>query len=264
LKKNIICLVIGVLLLGCLQAQVSSDPNSEFYTDVQRWETQGIISNLPDMRPYPLTIVTKVLNTVIKKGSAKEKKIALEWKNSIEGQDLKIYGEGTIAAEESEESDNTDQVYNIDFGVMGDKDILEGLALSYDIGMLVQNDSLDTVLPSTVTNPYDDSGDTTNIGPLESVINVNTAFSYGTENFTLQGGISRSSFGPFYDTSIVIAPDTYHTSNLTATIYAGAVTYQQSLFSLTASDETGDSNASGKLMALHEISYAPFDWLKIG
>ncbi|OJF75957.1 MAG: hypothetical protein BKP49_09040 [Treponema sp. CETP13] len=264
MKKSILYFVIFFLCFGTLQAQVSSDPNSEFYDDVQVWETEGLVSNLPDMRPYPLTIVKKILNSVIKNGTAIDKEKALEWQNTINGKGIEVYAVGTLAAKKSEGTDTTTEIYNVDFGVSGDKEIIEGLAFSYDIGTIIQNDSFDSILPSTFSNPYDDSGDIVHLGFLESVIDVNSAFSYGTEHFTIQGGITRSSFGPFYDTSIVIAPDTYHTGNLTATIYAGNFTFQQSLFSLTATDDTGESSGSGKLMALHEISYAPFTWLKLG
>ncbi|HZK20456.1 MAG TPA: hypothetical protein VFC68_07015 [Treponemataceae bacterium] len=263
MKKCFFCILVAIVVSNSLLAQVLVDPNSKFYKDVQIWEVKNLLSNVPNTRPYSNIVISNILDTVIEQGSAIDKQKALAWQASIQNKDLNVFTKGTYATKISNDQNN---IYNVHFGVCGDIEIIQNVAFSYDIGTVVQNNSLDKVLPATFSNPYDDSGDVAKIGSLESVINVNTTFSYDTKHLSLHGGISRFSYGPFYDTSIVIAPDTYHTGNITARLYKGSFSYQQSLFALTASDNRGDASAGfapGKLMALHEIAYTPFSWIKV-
>ncbi|MBR4600854.1 MAG: hypothetical protein IKO39_12500, partial [Treponema sp.] len=50
-------------------SQTSLDVNDDFYRQAQIWELQGLTSNLPQLRPYPLNVVEKILNDVIENGS---------------------------------------------------------------------------------------------------------------------------------------------------------------------------------------------------
>ena len=57
----VICLIAG----GILTAQVSVDPSDIFYDQLEIWEVQGVVSDLPPLRPYPLTVIRDILVSVI-------------------------------------------------------------------------------------------------------------------------------------------------------------------------------------------------------
>ncbi|MFZ9889165.1 MAG: hypothetical protein ACO3JL_16845, partial [Myxococcota bacterium] len=45
-------------------AQVTSDPNDPLYTELEVWETQGLLERLPAVQPYPLQSVRALLERV--------------------------------------------------------------------------------------------------------------------------------------------------------------------------------------------------------
>ena len=72
-KSNLQKIVVSLLLLTFFSfpifSQVSIDPNDEFYALAQGWELKGLTdSALPLLRPYPLTVIKKILNAVIVNG----------------------------------------------------------------------------------------------------------------------------------------------------------------------------------------------------
>ena len=65
MKKNLIIAVLALFSISSIFAQVSTDPTDEFYDLVERWEIQGIISEQPPLRPYPLQRIEAILSEVI-------------------------------------------------------------------------------------------------------------------------------------------------------------------------------------------------------
>ena len=53
-----------------LSAQQVSDLSDRLYTDLSLWQEQGIISNLPPLRPYPMQLVETLLQQVQARGDA--------------------------------------------------------------------------------------------------------------------------------------------------------------------------------------------------
>ena len=61
LKKIVLVMMFVMVSLSPVMAQVAADPNDSFYEDALRWELQGLIPNLPEMRPYSLQLVKSIL-----------------------------------------------------------------------------------------------------------------------------------------------------------------------------------------------------------
>ncbi|MBO6220057.1 MAG: hypothetical protein J6N81_10905, partial [Treponema sp.] len=59
-------------------SQVAVDINDSFYSDAQGWELRGLTSTLPQLRPYPLKTVERILNDVIENGSERDSELAKE------------------------------------------------------------------------------------------------------------------------------------------------------------------------------------------
>ena len=79
MKKLLILAVLTVAFVFSAAAQVSTDPTDEFYDLVERWEIQGIISEQPPLRPYPLQRIEAILSDVIEGDNEIEAEVAEEY-----------------------------------------------------------------------------------------------------------------------------------------------------------------------------------------
>ncbi|MEE3314736.1 MAG: hypothetical protein VZR56_11350, partial [Treponema sp.] len=71
--KKFLVLVFALFLgTSSIFAQVSVDPNENFYTLVESWELRGLISDVPPLRPFPLSVIRDILQTVIEKGNERD------------------------------------------------------------------------------------------------------------------------------------------------------------------------------------------------
>ena len=62
MNKKIIFIITSLMCVFVnLYAQVSLNPNDDFYKDAKNWETKGIVSWLPQIRPYSINTVKKIL-----------------------------------------------------------------------------------------------------------------------------------------------------------------------------------------------------------
>ena len=64
--------VFGTLVFS----QASVDINDSFYKKAQVWELRGLTSTLPQIRPYPLSVIKRVLEDVIENGSENDAEFA--------------------------------------------------------------------------------------------------------------------------------------------------------------------------------------------
>ena len=79
MKKFLISAVLAAFALSFVSAQVSTDPTDEFYDMVERWEIQGIISEQPPLRPYPLQRIEAILAEVIEGDNETEAELAEDY-----------------------------------------------------------------------------------------------------------------------------------------------------------------------------------------
>ena len=70
--------MLAVLFLSAVSvyAQVAADIHDFFYADLERWETLGLVKNLPHARPYPLQVIKPALESVMEKGDPVQRAIA--------------------------------------------------------------------------------------------------------------------------------------------------------------------------------------------
>ena len=69
MNKKIIFIITSLMCVFVnLYAQVSLNPNDDFYKDAKKWETKGIVSWLPQIRPYSINTVKKILAEVKENG----------------------------------------------------------------------------------------------------------------------------------------------------------------------------------------------------
>ena len=267
MKKFLISAVLAVFAVCSLTAQVSTDPTDEFYDLVERWEIQGIISEQPPLRPYPLQRVEAILSEVIEGDNEIEAEIAEDYYERTFRRVYKITGftDANVRLGMEKTEDDTidhDKQLLVGFGVGGDYAFPKIVTAGYSLNVDATNNTTLEALPAFSAQPYY-FRDSVDIKKLEAFWIMDATFAGGTDNLYGQMGVSHLSFGPFYKNSAVVSPNAKHTANFSF-VYAGdRISYTQALFGLSASnDKGGDGDLfSKKFLALHSLNGQIFPWL---
>ncbi len=238
-------------------AQVGVDPSNSFYDYVEIWEAQGLVSNLPPLRPYPVALVKDILNQVMSSSNEKAVNEAKMLSDKLFEKPLHVELSGNINLKFSE--DDAKQAVGFG-GINGDIAFQEKLSASYKLNFAGAINSDAAVIPVFTSKPYT-FRDPADLGPLELFLEMDGTMSYGTPKFYIQGGISHNSFGDFYGRSVVLSPDAQHTANFSVVVNPGRWSYTHSLFALGASTNAGESVYPNKFMMLHSLDGQLFDWL---
>ncbi|MBR5867079.1 MAG: hypothetical protein IKZ04_04115 [Spirochaetaceae bacterium] len=257
LKKIIFCFILFVFSFG-IYAQVGVDPNDSFYDYLEVWETQGLVSNLPPLRPYPVALVKDILKQVMSGTNEKAKNEAEMLSEKLFGKAFHVEVSGDVNLKIS---DDADAKQAVGFGgVNGDIAFQEKLSASYKLNIAAALNAKADVIPVFTTKPYT-FRDPADLGPLELFLEMDGNISYGNPGFYIQGGISHNSFGDFYNRGVVLSPDAQHTANFSVVVNPGRWSYTHSLFALGASNNAGKGVYPNKFMMLHSLDGQIFDWL---
>jgi hypothetical protein len=244
-------------------SQTVINPSDIVYSDFQIWETRGLIANLPPLRPYPIQLVQSLLNQVIEKGPESESEKAARHFDRLFGKKIHAGAEGTAIVSMDKEMDFGGQLDGA-LLVLGNFSIKNLFSFSFDLGALAttKGDGL-AILPYSTGYRYETYDDHTNVGPINIFVPVNAGATFGSENMWFQAGMSRSSWGDFYDNGVVLSPEASHVGNMSFVVNQPTWNYTQSLVMLSASTETGDYPFPEKFLAMHSVSFYPRNWLEI-
>jgi len=248
-----VCLFVALFLLSAaLFAQVSSDPTNNFYTQVERWESLGLIEKQASLRPYALPVVKKILDQVIESDSEIESKVAREIYEDTFNKPWGLLLDATAAATKTE-SDLPAAAF-AKYGFEGDFFALNHISAGYQLDFLSTIKQDNMLLPAYRVYPFtlaDGAGST-----IKHYMEVDGVFALNFADFYIQGGINHNSFGNFYNDSIVFSPDARHTANFTLSYNPGKWNYTQAMFVLGAT--TGNNlytNYPNKWLFLHSLDW---------
>jgi hypothetical protein len=87
--------------------------------------------------------------------------------------------------------------------------------------------------------------------------------SVGNGTVSFQVGVSRASFGPFFDNGVVIGPQAGETGNLLFTWRDPGFEFSEGFFSLIQR-LPGGGLQSGKFLLIHDLRIFPWEWLQVG
>jgi hypothetical protein len=256
-----ICLFLGIGVF----AQSIIDPSDRLYSDILVWDTLGLVSNLPPLRPYPEQVVKSILNRVMESGSASEQETAKIHYERLFGKPVRVGAKGRGSLQYDNHDERTTQV-DLSLIALGSMTLpnLDLVSISYDANILASNKAPgEEIVPANDAYRYDTYDDTANIGRFNLFADINTALALGTEKLWFQAGLSRSSWGDFYDNGVVIGPQAAHAGNASVTINQEKWTYSLGLFMLSAASDNGKMPYPGKFMAIHSIAFVPFPWLEL-
>lgn len=267
MKKIVLFLFLITLSFGAF-AQVSVNPNDEFYSSAKNWQTKGILKTLPDLRPYPVKTIKLILNTVIENGSEKdvakakyyfEKYFGKAWNLGFELKDKNLLSD----------TNNNRTMLSVKPSVFGDADLFKYLTIGYDIGILVQNHNITEkdVIP-TYTNVLNDTyDDPATFGSIVANLDMTTNVAIGTENLYAMVGVNRVGYGPFTYDGVALNSTAYHAGNFSFSYVNEKWSYSQLISAISSGFGYGENGTSdfrpNKFLAFHTIKFNPIKQLSI-
>jgi hypothetical protein len=264
MKKCIAIAVIALLFSMGLSAQSIVNPSDSFYADVQVWETLGYVSHLPPLKPWPEPLVRSILDDVIAKGSDLHVKKAQYQYERLFGKRVSV-GADALAAIALD--DNASMLRQIDGSavILGNVSLLEKFFINFDLNVMLSNKLPgDEIIPAGQGYRYDTFSDSMSMGSLSMYTSFNSLAAAGNDRMYFQAGMSRSSWGDFFDNGVVIGPQAFHTGNASFVINEDKWNYTLAMFMLSASKNTGNVYAESypeKFMAMHSVGFNPLPWL---
>lgn len=272
MKKIISTIVFTMLCTISLFAQVTIDPQDDFYRLALNWHNRGIVSQLPPTRPYPYQNVKAIIDQVLENGNERDKEDASLAYERMTGKKIYVYldTDGFLKYEKTSKDGESESKLRKNIylcpGVEGDRPLFEGTdraSFGYRMGITVSKHPDVEYKPMYSTPAHDAIYDPSEFGPLTMYLDVNTAVAYGTENLFVQGGIYRNGYGKWLNEGLALNDSGFHKTNLSMTWMEGKVSYTQQvsmLGSTSAYDGNIGSLGSGKILGFHAISYEVCDW----
>ena len=266
--KKIIIFLSSLLFGSSLFAQAALDPNDRFYTDAKNWETKGIISWLPQMRPYPAQTVKSILEQVKENGSEDDAALAEYYYQKNFGRSWNL---GFTLGDKSRFADSEKNL-NMFFAepeVYGNMEFFDLVSLSYKLGLFIQNKSVeeDSVCPLFKFRLTDTHDDSASVGPLKANLDMVSNVTVGKDNLYFTLGLNRVAFGPTLSDSVMLNGKQFHSGNFIFNYEAEKWGYVQSLNVLTRSTKNEKSSPSDfapeKYLAFHSVRFKPAQWLAI-
>jgi hypothetical protein len=260
--RAVSALFLALLVPCALSAQASYDPNDGLYRYLGAWEGRGLLEPLPRLRPYSAEVLRALLGEVISRGTADDARIARDLQGELEGV--------AIHAHASLRSEARDSQY---FGRTGlGAHMLVQMHPQASLGGRVDfwavDGTPDPVQPIGERTDIDLSEDpgsvSVNVLGRELLYRLSSilSLSVGDRSLSLQAGLNRSSFGPFFDNGLVIGPQAPIAGNLIFNWNLDAVRLYYGLFELTQRIPSGGLQ-TGKYLALHGLELLPLPWLTV-
>lgn len=258
IRKFLCFFLIFIVGFSVLNAQVAADPNDSFYEDALRWELQGIIPSLPEMRPYSLQLIKSVLETVMNSDSFEEASRAKGYYEKFFEKPLRFGFETSVYTVLSE--GNFDKQLDINPVIYGNAEVLPNTTISFEaVPMLSTVRPRQDLIPKYTSPKYDSIAD--GVAPLGSLeFNIYTPFNavtaFGTDEIYFQFGLNRNAFGPILDTGIVIGATAPHVGSMVFTVNKEKFNFQLALLMLTATNSYGKNIYPSKYFYFHSLRYS--------
>ncbi|MCL1927447.1 MAG: hypothetical protein FWG07_01455 [Treponema sp.] len=255
-----------VIPAGSLHAQTSRaihEPNSEIYKDIDRWYVQGYIREfLPLIRPYPITLIEKILDEVILNGDTEAQQKAGSYRKYFMPPSRFIhFGASAFMQGKNKENGFLGMV-----SADGTARITELLSASFNLTILGMTDLKGERfnVPGTYSLYSDKIDDISNIGALELLPVWTSLMALGNSGVYFQAGLARTSFGPFYDNGIIVGPQVPRAGHFSFVFYRPKWSYEVLFQSIIATDDFGKGQYSDKYNVIHAINFRPFINLETG
>lgn len=248
--------------------QAAVDINDRFYSHARTWELRGVTSQLPQLRPYPLGVIQRVLDDAIANGTESDAETAKEEYERIFSKPYGFYATGTgdvkLSLEDGTGGADSSLTKNLrgEIGAGGDIRLHPLVSLGYKFGIYGQSADFEDFSPA-YTNILEDSiFDPVSTGPFELFLNWNTNITVGTQSVYGSAGMSRVGFGPFYGEGLALNDTGYHSANITFNAtqkkWSYASVYEAIGATRNIPDIESDWLNGGKYLAFHALKWHAF------
>lgn len=264
--------LVGVFLCLCSLAfgQVSVEINDSFYKQAQIWELRGLTDTLPQLRPYPVNVIKRILGQVIERGSEKDSELAKSEYERIFEKQWSPYYKATGGAKfcgdkyDSESENSIHKDFHTEIGIGGDVVLHDMVSVGYKFGIYAQKNDFSQHSPLYTIMEEDSIFDPVDAGPLTAYLNWNMSLAVGTESVYGTGGMNRLGFGVFHGDGLALSDAGYHCANLTFNATSEKWSYASAYETIGATRNMGkeaDSTwlESGKYLAFHAIKWHVFE-----
>ena len=257
-------LYIGLLsIVFCVNsyAQAPVDLFDPFYEDLSIWEGCGLINNTSSIRPYPLQEIERILQIVMEKGDAGQRRKAAEYQERF-FQHVFHFGGKTEFNFARQSGKNENQFFITPFAKMNyriSKMLTVAAYISFSLFNKLDNAAL---LPTDSYSSKDIAEDHgTIVGKWKMLPMFNSSVTFGTPEYYITAGLGRTSYGPFHNSGIFISRDAFHAGQFIFTVNKTKWAYNQVLLLISATDNSGHTFAPNKFLATHSLDIRPFPWL---
>jgi hypothetical protein len=264
MKKNYFGLFIitALLCMYPLAGQVSADPCDEFYTAAAGWSVRGVVDELPPVKPYPLPVIKRILETVIETGSKSDCAVAKDyyerifnkpWNIAVETEEKNFFSRNTATDEYSSNFQLNGTIR--DYGDIMFSDVFSaGYRASVSVSAFDLSD--DDFTDKWTRQRYDTLGNGIHTDDINVDFNANCMVSYSTAKITLAAGYNRIGFGPFIDGGNVLNQYGYNSPQVLFTFNGKYIDFTQYFAALESSDLNGENKKYGKFLTFHSVRFA--------
>ena len=269
--KRLITAICVFLAIGTSAfSQVSVEINDSFYNQAQVWELRGLTTTLPQLRPYPVNVIRRILDDVIENGSEKDAELAKSEYERIFEKPWAPYFKATGGAKlsrdkfDSETENAVHKDFHTEIGIGGDVTLHDLVSVGYKFGIYAQKNDFSEHSPLYTIMEEDSIFDPVDAGPLTAYLNWNMNLAVGNESVYGTGGMNRLGFGVFHGDGLALSDAGYHSANLTFNATTEKWSYASAYETIGATRNMGreaDSSwlESGKYLAFHALKWHAFE-----
>lgn len=260
-KTSLFVPVLLFTLATTVAALDPLEPNDTVYGDLRRWYQEGHIGTLPEITPYPVQVLTKLLEEARASIDAQVSRDAANY--------LEQLGQRGIAPAGYARAAISTEGTSLEFGpeLRFDFPVLPTVWVRAKWSGVGYVGPRGFVHPAGTNAPYDLNFDDAYLGPEDTTLNlmqnVRTMTAIGSDTLVGTASISRLSYGPFGN-SVVLSGDAPSSPNFRVTWLREKLVVELLYMELFASTDTGVRANRGKHMMLHSVVYNPTRTLRVG
>ncbi|MGI5106626.1 hypothetical protein H0R94_06240 [Treponema socranskii] len=263
IKKLSIVLFLAAVFFSAAYTQVSVDPADEFYEAALRWHIRGVVSELPQLKPYPQESIRRILLAVMERGDREEASDAREYYDRIFGKTWHISAEakGATLISRNGTANERDIDGRLFFSLHGGGDVLfaNGFGTGYRAGVSAKFlDTSSGVFKDAWASPaYDTLVDTIERGTAAIEFDADAIASYANEKISLSAGYNRTGYTNYIDGGNVLSPAAFNAPQFSFAYDGRRLDFVQHFAALRASDMLGKNGPYGKFLSFHALRFTP-------
>ncbi len=261
MKKLFALFLLSALFFSAASAQASIDPTDDFYEAALRWYIGGVISELPQLKPYPHDTVRRLLFTVMEKGDREQEAEAREYYESMFGKTWHISAEtestGIVRRNGTTKENGADG--SLSLSLEGGADVLFGKGFGAGgracLSSSLSSDENNTVRELWSIPSYDNAIDPVSLGRVRIDFSADAVVSY--EKIGVSAGYNRTGYTNYIDGGNVLSPYAYHAPEFSFSYDGERFDFVQYFAALRASDMLGKNGPYGKFISFHALRFSP-------